>query len=680
MAERVRSFDWASTPLGAIGSWSSTLASYVNLVLSSPQPAVLMWGQDLVLFYNDSAVATLGEKHPDALGRSHREVFLDAWPIVGPDIEECLSSGRTAVRENVCVPLVRNGRLKEHYYTYFLVPVYEGGRIAGVYDPFLDVTQQHQDQLTREKAAIAQSFLLELTDAYRTAGNGREIMKMSAELLGRHLNVGRVGYSEAAPDLKSMNFETGWAQGKLNTLSGSVPFNHWSEDTSADFSRGRTVVYPDVRTEPTLTSEVENYIAIGATSVVAVPFLRRGVWRGSLYVNDSEPRLWTTQEVSLIEEVALRTAEAVERAQAEEELRALASRLSMAQQAGRMASWQCDLATNTLNWDGGSEWIYGRPPAELTHVSLIYACVHEEDREKVRRELAPAIVGTGEYRSEFRVVWPDGSLHWILAFGRTVRSANGAPTGIIGININVTEQKQAETALLQTEKLAVVGRLASSIAHEINNPLESVTNLLYLARITTDAIEIRAYLDTAEQELRRVSVIANQTLRFHKQSTKPSLISSDELFDSVLSVFHGRLVGSHVHVERRKRSTRNVECFEGEIRQVLNNVIGNAIEAMQPLGGRLLLRSRDVMASKGASQGILLTVADTGPGMPESVVQRIFEAFYTTKGTGGTGLGLWVSKEIMDRHHGNLRVRSSQRKDRSGTVFTIFLPSSAAVR
>ena len=146
---------------------------------------------------------------------------------------------------------------------------------------------------------------------------------------------------------------------------------------------------------------------------------------------------------------------------------------------------------------------------------------------------------------------------------------------------------------MQSEKLAVVGRLAASIAHEINNPLESITNLLYLAERSTDPAETKLYVQTAERELRRVSVIANQTLRFHKQSSSPQEISGEQLLDSVVSMFQSRIINARVDVYERKRSNQPVRCFEGEIRQVLSNLVGNAIDAMQPLGGgRLLLRSR----------------------------------------------------------------------------------------
>jgi PAS domain S-box-containing protein len=246
--------------------------------------------------------------------------------------------------------------------------------------------------------------------------------------------------------------------------------------------------------------------------------------------------------------------------------------------------------------------------------------------------------------------------------------------GIVTFSRNITELKRASAAVLQNEKLAAVGRLASSIAHEINNPLESVTNLLYLARRTPDPATLNEYLESAERELRRVSVITNQTLRFYKQTTKPSSVSCQDLFREALALFQGRLLNSSIQVEKRKRAARPAVCLEGEIRQVLSNLMGNAIDAMHSGGGRLLLRSREATDWRTGRKGLALTIADTGPGMPPHVREKIFDAFFSTKGIGGTGLGLWVSKEIVQRHQGDINVRSSQRESSHGSVFVLFLP------
>lgn len=145
-------------------------------------------------------------------------------------------------------------------------------------------------------------------------------------------------------------------------------------------------------------------------------------------------------------------------------------------------------------------------------------------------------------------------------------------------------------------------------------------------------------------------------------------------------MYQGRLVNSNVRIEKRKRDDRLFACFEGEIRQVLSNLVGNAVDAMHPHGGKLLLRSREAYDWRTGQKGVALTVADTGTGMAPPVLSKIYDAFYTTKGIGGTGLGLWVSKEIVDRHRGTLLVRSSQKEGQSGTVFNLFLPYDAASR
>lgn len=254
------------------------------------------------------------------------------------------------------------------------------------------------------------------------------------------------------------------------------------------------------------------------------------------------------------------------------------------------------------------------------------------------------------------------------------RDADGSTSGIIVLGVDVTESKRAEEVLLQSEKLAAVGRLASSIAHEINNPLESVTNLLYLAQQTATNPDAKEYLSIAEVELRRVSAIANQTLRFYRQASNPRPVTSQDLVDSTLALYQGKLTNSLVRLEVRERARRPVTCFEGEIRQVLSNLIGNAIDAMSASGGRLLLRSREATRWKTGQKGLVLTVADTGAGISSDILLRIFEPFFTTKGNSGTGLGLWISREIVDRHSGALAVRSSQSNKHPGTVFALFLP------
>jgi PAS domain S-box-containing protein len=245
------------------------------------------------------------------------------------------------------------------------------------------------------------------------------------------------------------------------------------------------------------------------------------------------------------------------------------------------------------------------------------------------------------------------------------------------IVLDASDRKRSEEALRRTEKLAATGRLAASIAHEINNPLEAVTNLLFLLHNFCHLDESAMnYVMMAEHEARRIAEITQQTLRFYRQSTLPTRANMGELLGSVLSLYHGRLNTLNIQVERDFDPELELFCFAGELRQVFANLVGNAVDATTA-GGRLLVRAKSSRNWKDSEQsGIRFTVADTGTGMEPAVKERVFEAFFTTKEVTGTGLGLWVSHEIIVKHHGFVRVRSRTAKDgkASGSVFSIFIP------
>lgn len=303
--------------------------------------------------------------------------------------------------------------------------------------------------------------------------------------------------------------------------------------------------------------------------------------------------------------------------------------------------------------------------------------------EMLRRAIARAARGE-PVRYEVQLARPKGE-PVIFDFSLTpVRNARGEVVFLVSEGRDITWVKRVEVALKETEKLATVGRLAASIAHEINNPLEAVTNLLYLAMRSGNMDELHGYLHMAEREMARASSISSETLRFNRQSTLPRAVDCRELVESALFLHHGRIADAGIHVEQRLEAHKPLICLDGEIRQVLNNLVSNAIDAMREHGGRLLIRTQEATQWSTRRKGLMLTVADTGAGIRPEHRRKIFEPFFTTKGAAGTGLGLWVSQEIVQRHQGQLRVRSSQDigKDdarRSGTVFTLFLPFESAL-
>jgi PAS domain S-box-containing protein len=632
MADRVRAYDWSSTPLGAIESWSKELLTIINLTLSSPSPARTMWGPELILIYNDAYRPIPGPRHPEALGKSAREVYGESWPVVGPLLETALTTGKTLFYEKLLVPLPRDNGIQNFYLNYSFNPIFENGKIAGLFGPLHDVTGEvNANRQLRESEARATRILQSIGDAVIVTDAQACITRMNpiAETL------------------------TGWTADEAKGCSLAEVFRIVNEET-------RQVV----------ESPAEKVQRTGTIAGLANHTVLIGKGGEETQIDDSGAPIF--DDDGKLTGIVLVFRNIEERRKAEHVRESLTERL-------RQVLGATTDAIVSVNRD----WV-------MTYLNPVAAKIYASGRDILGRnvwEAFPDSVYEGSpfvkhyYQAmnegipgAFETFYPEPLNIWIRL------EVYPTADGIVTFSRDVSEEKRTIAALMQTEKLAAVGRLAASIAHEINNPLESVTNLIYLSRTSQDFSEVQEYLSIAERELRRVSVISNQTLRFYRQSTNPVAVACEELINSVLTVHQGRIVNARVQVEKRNRSQQPILCFDGEIRQVLNNFVGNAIDAMYSAGGRLLLRSRQGTNWKTGEKGVIITIADTGSGMSPSTMKKIFEPFFTTKGIGGTGLGLWVSSQIVLRHNGALRFRSRQGEGSTGTVFNLFLPFNAVSR
>ena len=263
----------------------------------------------------------------------------------------------------------------------------------------------------------------------------------------------------------------------------------------------------------------------------------------------------------------------------------------------------------------------------------------------------------------------DGSVFHAEMSAQPILSG-GEVRGAVVTFRDITQARQAEEALRRSEKLAAVGQLASSIAHEINNPLEAVTNLLYLVRTADNMDDVRTFAALAESELARVADITMQTLRFHRQQTSAAPVQLGDTIPAVLRLYGGRFSSRKVALRTRLRPTPEAMLLDGDIRQVLNNLIRNAYDAM-PDGGPLHVRLRPASCLKTWIRGVRITIADTGIGFLPKMRKTLFEPFHTSKEVTGTGLGLWISKGIVDKHKGRMHMRSKMGR---GTVFSLWLP------
>jgi PAS domain S-box-containing protein len=240
---------------------------------------------------------------------------------------------------------------------------------------------------------------------------------------------------------------------------------------------------------------------------------------------------------------------------------------------------------------------------------------------------------------------------------------------------DLTALKKSEEAMRQAEMLNTAGRFAASMAHEINNPLAAVTNLIYLAaRNDQMGDEARALLGAADKELARVSRVVAQTLRFHRQSTAPVLADVSEIVDSVFSLFDTRFRSDRVVLRREYSTNDRLWCFNNELRHAFANLISNALDATQD-GGAIRVRVRRGYRGRDRREpGVVVSIADTGSGIPSSMRNRLFQPFFSTKEKTGTGLGLWATENIVRKHRGRITFRTATGTARHGTVFTLFFP------
>jgi PAS domain S-box-containing protein len=322
------------------------------------------------------------------------------------------------------------------------------------------------------------------------------------------------------------------------------------------------------------------------------------------------------------------------------------------------------------SWNRAAELLYGYTAEEAIGSPVARLAPPERlDEVEHNRELLNRGGHVASYRTER--MRKDGTRCPVLLSVSSLRNACGEIVGTSAIARDISAEKQSEEAVRRSEKLATAGRLAASIAHEINNPLEAVVNLLYLAR--HDSSHAEEYLTLAEQEVGRVAQLAQQTLGFVRDASSPGSMDPAAIMDEILQLYSRKLEGRQIRVTRRYRGSCQISGYSGELRQLLANLLVNAVDAMAD-GGSLQVRVATGRDWSNGIEGVRITVADNGSGIPSNNLRQIFEPFYTTKKDTGTGLGLWVSRGIVQKHGGSIRVRSRTDGRATGTVFSIFLP------
>lgn len=438
---------------------------------------------------------------------------------------------------------------------------------------------------------------------------------------------------------------------------------------------GQSETYPHVTDEMLVAAiadpeQLEMVRKLGITSSILLPLAWRGKVLGAIrLVAAGSKRSFNKDDLQLAEDLARRAAAAIENAQLHRAVLEQTDRLRLAHSAARMGTWHWDLVNEQLVWSDEFRDLHGLSHNSASTAGTGSGLIHPDDIEEVLHEVAAAVDSDAEYlASEHRAVAGDGRVFWIHSRGRIERDAEGKAIAIAGVSMDVTERHQAEEALRKTEKLAAAGRLAATVAHEINNPLESIVNLVYLCRNTADLPgEAAAFLATADQELARIAQIVRQTLGFYRESVDPRRSDICKIVSEIVDVYRPRILARSLAYSMDLEPDIFAIVIPGELKQVIANLVANAVDATEP-GGQIQI------SVKRVGETIAIAVADTGSGIEDVHLSHVFEPFFTTKTDVGTGLGLWVTKGIVDKQGGSITVTSTTDPTAHGTTITVTLP------
>ena len=663
MASRMRSLDWNQLPAGPVSSWPEELRNAVSLCLASRHPIEIWWGPEYLRFYNDAYRPILGAtKHPQFIGRAGQEMWAEIWHVVEPLLRSVRETEQAIYQDDLQLFVTRNGYLEEAYFSFSYGPIFRGGEVAGIFSPCTETTayvlQRRRLSLLRRVAGLSPAGSLE-----KAASDCIHLLSESA----LDVSFAAIYVCDSESEPCTLISQTG--------LDGPSYLPNEINPESALAGR-----YFDVLRSRNAVVMGDLPLSLGA--------LNGGAWHEQLHTAILLP-LRGAADSSI---VGVLLAGVSSRLPYNEEYRVffdllaehistVLSRTSALLEERRQAELFSSMFNNAPAFIAvlhGAEHVFqfANPPymqlvgnRDLLGKSVADAL--PEVREQGFVDLLNGVFRTAlPYRGDSikidlrRAEGESLESRFVTFVYQPTKDKNGQVDGIFVLGMDVSATVAAQEALRRSEKLSAAGRLAATIAHEVNNPLEAMTNLLFLAQEGVSS-ESAIYLTMAEEELSRIAHITKQTLAFYRESSDPVRFDLSDTVESIAVFYRKQAQRAHVELYAHLEGGSTILAVEGEIKQVLSNLIANSLDALAGRSGSISIRTR----TRGGQ--VRLAVSDTGSGIPDNVLNRIWEPFFTTKAAVGTGLGLWVTRDLVEKHHGSLRVRTQTTGPRHGTLFLI---------
>jgi PAS domain S-box-containing protein len=664
MARQMRSFDWASSPIGDPARWPVALRSTVTLLLGSRFPMFIAWGDELTLLYNDAYSSVLGAKHPEALGRSFQYVWSEIWPDIAPLIDQALA-GEAVWLEDLPLRMNRHGYGEDTTFTFSYSPARNDvGEIVGMFCACTETTRQTQaeNELRQREARLL--FFGDLEERLFLSTEATDAMRAATEMLGLSLGASRCAYADVAADSDSFCIRSDFTAPGIASSTGDYNLDLFGPRAAAEMRAGETLVVHDVPAELAPAEGREMFQAIGIDAIICCPLIKDGRLAAMMAVHQDQPRTWTAGEIALVKEVVERCWAHVERVGAEARLRESEERLRLAVDNADVGFWDVDLIQDTLIWPPRTKAMFGISPDVPVTMQDFFEGLHPDDREATSAAYAAA--ADPEQRALYDVHYrtlgkEDGIVRWVEAKGRGIFDAQRRCVRVAGTAVQITARKEAEEALRElnatleariatavaereevlealrhSQKMEAMGQLTGGVAHDFNNLLTPIVGSLdLLQRKGLGGEREQRLIAGAAQSAERARTLVQRLLAFaRRQPLQPVPVDVAKLVSGM-----GELVSSTIGPQIRVV----VEAPDGlpsaladpnQLEMAVLNLAVNARDAM-PDGGTLRITAgRESIRSDHRSKlrtghYIRLSVADTGAGMDAATLARAVEPFFS---------------------------------------------------